>query len=158
MDIISHALVGNVFKEFDRSHSLRDKLVIVFFAFLADIPVMFLMNPLLGYEHGRPFWIPHDSDWVGARSAHPIWSMSWEIPHSDYSAGILAAAAEAGDSLLSLTYTARSSDPHWRMGSEAFLSLWIYGEWVYGCVGLADFLHGCVMGGADKHWMGGTFV
>jgi hypothetical protein len=82
MDIVSHALVGNIFKEFARSPSAKDKLIIILFAFLPDIPVMFLMYPLLGHANGRPFWIPYNSDWAGARSAHPIWSMSWEIPHS----------------------------------------------------------------------------
>jgi hypothetical protein len=82
MDIISHGLVGNVFKEFDRSGSWKDKAVIVAFAFLADVPVMLLMYPLLGREHGRAFWIPRDLDWVGARAAHPVWAMSWEVPHS----------------------------------------------------------------------------
>jgi len=82
MDLISHVLVGNVFKEAGRLNSLTNKAVVVLFAFLPDIPVLLLMYPLLGHANGRPYWIPYNSDWVGVRATHPIWTATWEIPHS----------------------------------------------------------------------------
>jgi hypothetical protein len=82
LDTISHILVGNIFKEISRVRSLRDKLIIVSFAFAPDALGLLLVYPLLGHEKGRPYWIPHDSDWIGAHAAHPVWAAIWEIPHS----------------------------------------------------------------------------
>ena len=81
MDLVSHALVGNIFKEASRVNSIRDKIIVVSFAFLPDLPVL-LVYLLLGHEKGRPYWIPYNSDWMGVRAAHPIWAALWEIPHS----------------------------------------------------------------------------
>jgi hypothetical protein len=89
MDIISHALVGNVLKEASGAHSLRNKLIIVSFAFVADIPGLLVVYPLLGHEKGRAYWIPHDSDWVGVHAAHPYWAAIWEIPHSFFFLGLI---------------------------------------------------------------------
>lgn len=82
MDVFSHALVGNIFKEASRVDSFRAKLIIVLFAFVPDLPGLFIVYPLLGHEHGRPFWFPYNSDWVGAHAAHPLWAAIWEVPHS----------------------------------------------------------------------------
>jgi membrane-bound metal-dependent hydrolase YbcI (DUF457 family) len=81
MDFISHALFGKLFQTTSKLHSLKEKLIVISFAFLPDLPVAFVYL-LLGRAHNRPFWIPYNSDWIGVREAHPWWAASWEIPHS----------------------------------------------------------------------------
>ncbi len=81
MDLISHVLAGKAFQEASRVKTWRDKLVVISFAALPDLP-LFILYLLVGHEKGRPLWIPYDSDWSGVREAHPIWSAMWEAPHS----------------------------------------------------------------------------
>jgi len=81
MDIISHGLVGKFFQLISTTRNKKEKMTIVSFAILPDIPIFFIYI-LLGIEKERPFWIPHNSDWIGLRDAHPIWSACWELPHS----------------------------------------------------------------------------
>jgi membrane-bound metal-dependent hydrolase YbcI (DUF457 family) len=75
-------LVGNIIKEAGRLKSVKDKVVVITFAVLPDIPGLLIVYPLLGHEKGRPWWFPHNADWVGAYAAHPFWAAIWEIPHS----------------------------------------------------------------------------
>jgi len=82
MDFVSHMLVGNIFKEAGRVNSFKNKLIVVSFAFLPDVPGLLVVYPLLGHEHGRAYWFPHNSDWVGVHAAHPLWAAIWEVPHS----------------------------------------------------------------------------
>ncbi len=81
MDLISHVLVGKAFQESSRVRAWKDKLVIISFAVMPDLPLL-IVYLLVGREKGRAFWIPHNSDWSGVREAHPIWSAMWEVPHS----------------------------------------------------------------------------
>ena len=81
MDVVSHALVGKLFQVGSRTAGATQKLMVIGFAAVPDLPV-FLVYLLLGHEKGRAFWIPHNADWIGVRSAHPVWSALWEIPHS----------------------------------------------------------------------------
>lgn len=81
MDIISHVLVGKASQEASRARTWKDKLVIISLAAVPDLPLL-IVYLLVGHEQGRPFWIPHNSDWSGVREAHPIWSAMWEVPHS----------------------------------------------------------------------------
>ena len=81
MDFVSHVLIGKLIQTASRLTSTTEKLLIITFAFLPDIPVLFIYL-LLGRANNRPFWIPHNSDWTGVRQVHPWWSATWEIPHS----------------------------------------------------------------------------
>jgi len=80
MDFVSHALMGRVLAS-SPTTSKRDLWVIILFSVMPDIP--HIANYLyLGYIKKRPLWIPHNSDWAGFRTLHPIGSALWEIPHS----------------------------------------------------------------------------
>lgn len=81
MDVVSHVLVGKLFQVSSRPASWKHKLIVISFAFLPDLPVVFVYL-LLGHEKGRAFWIAHNADWIGIRAAHPVWSAMWEVPHS----------------------------------------------------------------------------
>jgi len=81
MDVVSHVLVGKLFEAGAKINSWKHRLIVISFAALPDLPIAFVYL-LLGREKGRPFWIPLNSDWIGVRAAHPVWSAMWEIPHS----------------------------------------------------------------------------
>jgi hypothetical protein len=81
MDLVSHVLVGKVFQTASKLNSLKEKFIVISFAFIPDIPVLFVYL-LLGRANNRPYWIPYNSDWIGVREAHPWWAAMWEIPHS----------------------------------------------------------------------------
>ena len=82
MDVISHGLVGNIFKEASRVKSLGDKVAVISFAVIPDLPGSAVVCPLLGREKVRPYWIPRNSDWIGVHADHPLWAALWEVPHS----------------------------------------------------------------------------
>ncbi|MGA2434793.1 MAG: hypothetical protein ABSG25_05850 [Bryobacteraceae bacterium] len=81
MDFVSHGLIGGFVATFQRPGHSHSSWWITAFAVLPDLPVL-VVYLLLGRSLNRPLWLPRETDWVGMRTAHPIWSAMWEIPHS----------------------------------------------------------------------------
>ena len=79
MDIVSHALIGRALVT--QKDTKPDILWVSLFGALPDF-FQFPLYIVVGYLHNRPFFFPMTSDWNGFRSAHPVWSLLWEIPHS----------------------------------------------------------------------------
>lgn len=80
MDFVSHILIGRAFASSPKN-SRKDIATITLFAFLPDLPSVFLYL-YLGLLNSRPLLIPAHSDWNGFRVPNPAWSALWEIPHS----------------------------------------------------------------------------
>jgi membrane-bound metal-dependent hydrolase YbcI (DUF457 family) len=79
MDIISHLLIGNAISL--PCSNKKCRFWVIFFSILPDISqIPFYI--FLGYINKRLFFFPLNSDWVGAKIAHPVFSALWEIPHS----------------------------------------------------------------------------
>jgi membrane-bound metal-dependent hydrolase YbcI (DUF457 family) len=83
MDIISHALIGRVISTTVSRNSRKPKIAwFIFFSILADIPFI-PYYLILGYENRRQFFIPLNSDWIGASISHPFLDLFLrEIFHS----------------------------------------------------------------------------
>jgi membrane-bound metal-dependent hydrolase YbcI (DUF457 family) len=81
MDFVSHILSGVAIAQCEKPHKRKAKWIITFAAFVPDIPVA-VVYVLLGHSLNRPWWIPYNSDWIGIRESHLVWSALWEIPHS----------------------------------------------------------------------------
>jgi hypothetical protein len=80
MDIISHALIGNIIS-FTKKYTLKNRAWIIFFSFATDLTqIPFFIY--LGYINSRPFFYPLPSDWNGARTIYPFLTAIYEIPHS----------------------------------------------------------------------------
>jgi len=80
MDIVSHAIVGRMLVT-KQTASRKDLWLAALFGALPD----FFQLPLylyIGYINHRPYLWPLNSDWVGFRSAQPMWVLWWDIPHS----------------------------------------------------------------------------
>jgi len=77
MDIISHALIGNIISLPQK----KSRLWVIFFSVLPDLTqIPFFLY--LGYLNARPFFFPLEKDWDGARALHPFLNIIYEIPHS----------------------------------------------------------------------------
>lgn len=81
VDVLSHTLVGGLIECLAVVRGRWKRVLVISFAFIPDLPVLFVY-PLLGHENARPYWIPPNSDWIGVRETHPVWSVLWEVPHS----------------------------------------------------------------------------
>jgi len=79
MDIVSHALIGRALVT--KNDKKADIVWVSFFGALPDV-FQIPLYAVVGYYHNRPYYFPENADWTGFRSAHPGWSLLWEIPHS----------------------------------------------------------------------------
>lgn len=79
MDIITHALTGKIIALPQKSK--RTDFWTILFSLLPDASLIpFYLT--LGYINGRAFFIPHNSDWNGARNLYPFLNSIQEISHS----------------------------------------------------------------------------
>lgn len=82
MDIISHAILGGAINLGSKEPKAKKRILTgIIFALLPDLALFFVFF-YIGLINARPFLIPLNSDWNGFRSASPILSALWEIPHS----------------------------------------------------------------------------
>ncbi len=80
VDFISHALIGWIISIFAKLNK-KDTYVVVLFSFLPDI-IHSVLYFYVGFISGRPFFIPHASDWVGLRDTSIAAVLFNDIPHS----------------------------------------------------------------------------
>lgn len=122
MDIVSHAILGGAINLGLKEPQTRKKILTnIIFALLPDFSLFFVFF-YVGFINNRPFLIPFNSDWNGFRSASPMLTALWEIPHSFFFALIIILPIIL---ILKLPKTA-----FWAYCSHIFTDLFTHaGEW-----------------------------